>query len=154
MRTERKKYDITQCALYKCRTKKRLEQLLKLKNGELKQIADIISYHSFEIEKKTTKKNASVEMRQITAPDRQLKAIQSRILFLLQRVIRPEWLISGEKGKCYIDNGKVHRYSNYCLTIDIQKFYNNCKRDPVYRFFKQDLCTSSDVAKTIRLILS
>lgn len=149
MRTDRKKYDITQCALYKCRTKKRLEQLLKLKSGELKQIADVISYHSFEIEKKNTKKNASVEMRQITAPDRQLKAIQSRILFLLQRVIRPEWLISGEKGKCYIDNGKAHRYSNYCLTIDIKKFYNNCKRDPVFCFFKQDLCTSSDVAKIL-----
>ena len=33
-----RKYDITQCALYKCRTKKRLEHLLCLEPGGLKII--------------------------------------------------------------------------------------------------------------------
>ena len=43
-----KKYDITQCALYKCRTKKRLEYLLCLDLGGLKMIDSIIGYHKFE----------------------------------------------------------------------------------------------------------
>lgn len=70
-----RKYDITQCALYKCRTKKRLEHLLCLEPGGLKIIDSIIGYHKFEIDKKH-----SNEKREITAPDKILKAIQRRIL--------------------------------------------------------------------------
>lgn len=109
-----RKYDITQCALYKCRTKKRLEHLLCLEPGGLKIIDSIIRYHKFEIDKKH-----SDEKREITAPDKILKAIQRRILYLLHRVIRPEWLISGEKQKCYIDNGKAHLDGKYVLTVII-----------------------------------
>lgn len=110
-----KKYDITQCALYKCRTKKRLEYLLCLDLGGLKMIDSIIGYHKFEIDKKH-----SEEKRERTAPDKTLKAIQRRILYLLHRVIRPEWLISEEKQKCYIDNGKAHLNGKYVLTIIIK----------------------------------
>ena len=53
-KTPIKKYDITQCALYKCRTKRRLERLLCLEAGGLKVIDTIIGYHSFEIDKKLT----------------------------------------------------------------------------------------------------
>ena len=54
---------------------------------------------------------------------------------LIQKVERPEWLVSGEKGKCYIDNGKKHIHSNYFLTMDIKKFYDNCEREYVFLFF-------------------
>ena len=144
-----RKYDITQCALYKCRTKKRLEHLLCLEPGGLKIIDSIIGYHKFEIDKKH-----SNERREITAPDKILKAIQRRILYLLHRVIRPEWLISGEKQKCYIDNGKAHLDGKYVLTIDIKKFYDNCTREPVYQFFVQKLKTSPDVAKKLTDIIT
>lgn len=144
-----KKYDITQCALYKCRTRKRLEYLLRLDPGGLKMIDGIIGYHKFEIDKKH-----SDEKREITAPDKTLKAIQRRILYLLQRVIRPEWLISGEKQKCYIDNGKAHLNGKYVLTIDIKKFYDNCTREPVYQFFVQKLKTSPDVAEILTNIIT
>lgn len=68
------------------------------------------------------------------------------MLELIQKVERPQWLISGEKGKCYIDNGKAHIKSNYFLTIDIKKFYDNCKREYVYQFFKNKLSMSGDIA--------
>lgn len=144
-----RKYDITQCALYKCRTKKRLEHLLCLEPGDLKIIDSIIGYHKFEIDKKH-----SDEKREITAPDKTLKAIQRRILYLLHRVIRPEWLISGEKQKCYINNGKAHIDGKYVLTVDIKKFYDNCTREPVYQFFVQKLKTSPDVAKKLTDIIT
>lgn len=144
-----KKYDITQCALYKCQTKKRLEHLLCLEPGGLKIIDSIIGYHKFEIDKKH-----SDEKREITAPDKTLKAIQRRILYLLHRVIRPEWLISGEKQRCYIDNGKAHMDGKYVLTIDIKKFYDNCTREPVYQFFVQKLKTSPDVAEILTNIIT
>lgn len=144
-----RKYDITQCALYKCRTKKRLEHLLCLEPGGLKIIDSIIGYHKFEIDKKH-----SDEKREITAPDKTLKAIQRRILYLLHRVIRPEWLISGEKQKCYINNGKAHIDGKYVLTVDIKKFYDNCTREPVYQFFVQKMKTSPDVAKKLTDIIT
>ena len=144
-----KKYDITQCALYKCRTKKRLEHLLCLEPGGLKTIDNIIGYHKFEIDKKH-----SNEKREITAPNKTLKAIQRRILYLLHRVIRPDWLISGEKQKCYIDNGRMHLDGKYVLTVDIKKFYDNCTREPVYQFFVQKLETSPDVAKKLTDIIT
>lgn len=144
-----KRYDITQCALYKCGNKPRLAKLLLLDLASLTRVHDIISYHSFEIDKK-----GSTERRMITAPDKEVKVIQRRIFELLQRVMRPVWLMSGEKGKSYIDNGKAHINGKYALTIDIRKFYDNCKRDRVYRFFAETLMTSPDVAKLLTDIVT
>lgn len=94
-KTPIKKYDITQCALYKCPNKATSwATSLSWSPGGLKVIDTIIGYHSFEIDKKH-----SQEKRQITAPDKTLKLVQRRILYLLQKVIRPNWLISGEKPK-------------------------------------------------------
>lgn len=154
MKIEPPKYDITQCALYKCSNKKKLERLLCIEPGGLKVVSSIISYHSFEIDKKCTSKTQKAEKRQITAPDRILKQVQTRILRLVQRVERPEWLISGEKGKCYIDNGKAHLLSSYVLTIDIKKFYDNCRREPVYQFFIKRLKVSKDVAAILTDIVT
>ncbi|MCM1569863.1 MAG: reverse transcriptase family protein [Roseburia sp.] len=136
-----KKYDITQCALYKCNSPKILKTRLRIKDEEYQNITSIVKYHGFQIDKKD-----GVEKRDITAPDRRIKEVQTRILQLLQKVERPEWLISGEKGKCYIDNGETHRMSNYFLTMDIKKFYDNCKREYVYLFFKNRLKMAGDLA--------
>lgn len=144
-----KKYNITQCALYKCQSKRRLENLLHLEPGSMKSIDSIVEYHSFEIEKKN-----SNEKRRITAPHNKLKMVQKRILCLLQKVERPEWLISGEKQKCYIDNGKAHLNSYYALTVDIKNFYDNCIREYVYQFFVQKLMTSSDVAEILTNVVT
>lgn len=144
-----KRYDITQCALYKCSNKNRLEKLLCLESGGLKQINTIIRYHSFEIDKKH-----SSEKRKITAPDSTLKLVQSRILSLLQNVMRPDWLISSQKGKCYIDNGKSHLTGRYILTMDIKKFYDNCTREPVYQFFIKKLKTAPDIAEILTDIVT
>lgn len=141
---QKKRYPLNQCCLYKCNSKKRLENILKLNSGELAKIDSIIKYHSFQIDKKTGN-----EKRDISAPDASLKKLQSRILRLLKYVERPEWLISGEKGKCYIDNGKAHLLNTYMLALDIKKFYDNCQRDFVYQFFKNKMQNSSDVAKAL-----
>ena len=143
-----KKYDITQCALYKCSNKKRLERFLLLEPGCLKCVAEDIKYHSFSIPKKDGSE------REITAPDKELKRIQKRILVLLSKVIKPDWLISSQKGKSYIDNGKAHQNSKYCLTMDVKSFYPNCSREYVYQFFIKKLKTSPDVAKILTDIVT
>ena len=141
MRKESHKYDITQCALYKKKSSKQLKKVLCITEEEYKDILSIVHYHSFQIDKKD-----STEKRNITAPDKRIKEIQTRILKLLQNVERPTWLISGEKGKCYIDNGKSHLNSDYFLTMDIKKFYDNCSREYVFLFFKNRLMMAGDLA--------
>lgn len=149
MKTNKPKYPIHQCALYKCKSKKKLESLLTIEPGDLKNIQHSIKYHSFEIDKKN-----SDEKRRITAPERTLKAVQKRILSLLQYIERPSWLISGEKGKCYIDNGVAHLNANYMLAVDIKKFYDNCRRNSVYFFFANRMHTSPDVAEILTDIVT
>lgn len=141
MREKSHKYDITQCALYKIKGSKQLKKVLCITEEEYKDILSIVHYHSFQIDKKD-----STEKRNITAPDKRIKEIQTRILKLLQNVGRPIWLISGEKGKCHIDNGKSHLNSNYFLTMDIKKFYDNCSREYVFLFFKNRLMMAGDLA--------
>lgn len=144
-----KKYDITQCALYKCSSKKRLEHLLNIEAGEMKNIESVIKYSQFSIDKKN-----SDEKRKITAPQYTIKRVQKRILVLLQNIERPQWLISGEKGKSYINNGMAHVGNCYAVTIDIKKFYDNCVREPVYLFFINKMKTQPDIAKILTDIVT
>ena len=149
MKVIKPKYPIDQCALYKCRSRKKLETLLTIEPGGLRNIRHAIKYHSFEINK-----NNSNEKRKISAPGYTLKAVQKRILALVQRVERPDWLISGEKGKSYINNGEVHLGSSYMLAVDIKKFYDNCRRNNLYIFFREKMKTSPDVAEILTDIVT
>ncbi len=144
-----KKYPLNQCLLYKCSNKKRLERILTIERGQLKFINQVINYRHFEIDKKD-----STEKRPITAPNYTLKAVQRRILRLIQYIERPDWIIAGTKGKCYIDNGNFHSKCNYALMIDIKQFYDNCHREYVYRFFCDKLLTSADIADILTDIVT
>lgn len=136
-----KKYELNQIALYKCRTKRRLAELLLVNLKDLIKLGEMPVYYTFFKDKKD-----SIDKRKITAPVKKLRSVQKRIFCLLERAIRPVWLISGEKGKCYIDNAAIHKESNYILTVDIKKFFDSCKREYVYRFFVDVMKNSSDVA--------
>ena len=146
MKTKSKeyRYPFDQCVLYKCTTKRKLYEYLKVDFFEMHAILATMHYDEF-----TKPKKDSIELRTITAPSKNLKGIQRRILALLQRVKRPEWLMSGELGKNYISNAEFHRNNEYCLTIDISKFYDNCTREYVYQFFKDKLKCNSDIAKLL-----
>jgi len=144
-----KKYPLNQCALYKCNSKRKLEKTLTIEQGQLRLIDSVIKYSHFEIDKKD-----STEKRQITAPKRTLKQVQRRILRLIQFIERPEWVIAGTKEKSYIDNGKFHLKSNYALMVDIKKFYDNCKREYVYRFFRDKMLNPPDVAEILTNIVT
>lgn len=149
MKAPIKRYPLHQCALYMCSSKKKLEQRLKLNTGDASFLENMIQYHKFSIPKKD-----STKLRDITAPADDLKKVQRRILRLLQRVERPQWLVSGERGKSYVDNGRAHINSTYLLAADIKSFYDNCRRDYAYRFFTERLKTAPDVAKLLTDIIT
>ena len=80
-----------------------------------------------------------------------LKRVESytkRVLNLLNKIEKPDWVISSTKEKSYLDNAHYHIGAQYVCTTDIRSFYNNCSRDRVYQFL-QKLLTSPDVAKLL-----
>lgn len=87
--------------------------------------------------------------RLIEAPDKDLKRIQSIILKALQQLDFPHYVFSGIKGKCFIDNVKVHVNNKYLFKIDISKFFPNISRNKVYKFYFDKLKTSPDVANIL-----
>lgn len=136
-----KKYPLNQSQLYKCRSKRRLAYILQTNLPNLKKVATNPQYYSFSKAKKH-----STETRMIDAPGHDLKVIQ-RAYDNLRKIRRPEWLIAGESGKSWTDNGKYHQNSNYFTKLDISKFFDNCKREYVYQFFFNRMHQSSDVSE-------
>ncbi|SFM34658.1 reverse transcriptase family protein [Pelosinus propionicus] len=97
-------------------------------------------YSFFEISKKDG------SSREINNPKYDLKVLQRKILNYMNRIYKPDWLMSGRKTISYIDNGRKHLGSNYVITIDIKKIYSNCKRNNVYNMFKDVFKMTPDIA--------
>ena len=143
MGANRKKYAIEQCALYNLTTKRRLEEKLLLQSGELKGVMRGVTYRDFQIPKK------SGSFRQVSEPNKRLKLVQKRVLWLLSAVEKPDWVMSATPGKCHKDNAVFHRSNAYMVTMDIESFYDKCERERVYQFFKRKLRQPGDVAKAL-----
>lgn len=139
-----KSYPIHQCAFYKVESRKRLESILHISETGLKTVLSEIGYRVTEHPKKGGRGT-----RTITAPNRKIKKVQSRVLYLLSGIQKPDWVISSTKGKCHIDNARFHTGNLHVLTMDISSFFDNCKRNYVYSFFRDKLKMSPDCSKAL-----
>ena len=140
MTKTRPQYPIERSPLFNLQRKVDLAGLLGISLKELRSLHHDIKYSDFQqIKKDGTPRN-------ISAPDEKLKKIQKRLLTLLQRIETPEWLISGKRRKSYIDNARFHLNANEVITIDIRKFYDNCRHKHVYSTYLNVFRTSPDIA--------
>lgn len=135
-----KGYEINQSPLYKLSSKRKLATILQIEYASLLRAKDWINYTIGEIEK------GSGGFRTIYDPCRELKQVQRRIKNLLSRISIPNWVFSGRKGVCHVDNGKYHEHSVYFVQSDLHAFYDSCSREHVYRLFKDRFKCSSDVS--------
>lgn len=136
--------ELNQCLLYRCRSKKRLAEHLELGFDDIKKRSEWIDY----VVTHEPKKNGG-GLRAIYAPSEKLKATQRRILRLLCRIGKPQWVYSGTKGKSYVDNALAHNGRSFMVLTDIESFYERCTREMVYRFFRDEMQTSPDVAEIL-----
>lgn len=145
-----KQYPLENSPLFNLSNKRKFEELIGIEKYSLNKTSKYISYYKFTEAKK------SGGERLITAPNNYLKKIQRSIYNLMSRIERPDWLISGSKGKCYIDNAKYHQknQSQYALTLDIKEFYPNCKRKYVFAFLSNTMKMSNDTAGVLADILT
>lgn len=139
----KKPMPIHQCVLFKCTSKKKLAECLQVSMADLKSIPEWATYRTWAEEK------PHGGTRTIYAPSDKLKTVQRRIKHLLERIQKPDWVYSGTKGKCHVDNAFAHQGNEYFVLSDIASFYENCGREAVYQFFHNDLRTSPDVAKLL-----
>lgn len=133
-------YKIDQSPLYKLSSKRKLAMILQMEYSTLLHVKDLINYNVSEIEK------GSGGFRTIYDPCKELKQVQRRIKNLLNRIWIPNWVFSGRKRVCHVDNGKYHEHSVYFIQSDLHAFYDSCSRESVYRLFKDRFKCSSDVS--------
>ncbi|MBR2861222.1 MAG: RNA-directed DNA polymerase [Clostridia bacterium] len=87
--------------------------------------------------------------RLIEAPEYKIKKVQNKIKNYLLKCDLPSYVFSGIKGKSYFCNAALHRDCKFLYKTDISAFFPSISRNTAYKFFKNDLETSSDVAKIL-----
>ncbi|UWQ20118.1 reverse transcriptase family protein [Jannaschia sp. W003] len=137
-------YDLDQCALYRCGSKRKLFKLLQTspaKYAELRAAPDLYRRMS------KPKKNGGT--REILAPRHDLKRIQKRVSELLMRVKAPDFLMSPVRGRSNIDNAAAHRGATSHRLLDIEDFYPNCLASKVAWFFGTVMGCPPDVVAVL-----
>ena len=90
--------------------------------------------------------------REICAPRRDLKDVQSRIATLLQRIAPPDYLFAPVAGRSYVDNAARHLGARSIRSLDIVDFFPSCTSKKVYWYFHRRMECSRDVAAVITAI--
>lgn len=136
-----KRYDITQCALYRCQSRRRLCEILFLSRSQLKDLANTATHYR---RKEQLKKDGSVRI--LHAPSAPLKRAQKRISELLMRLEPPSYLMCPVRGRSNIENAALHRGAKAFRFLDLASFFPSCKSAKIYNFFKTQLKCSEDVS--------
>lgn len=134
--------DPTKSNLYKLSTKKYLMILLKVPTKEYLN-------QNFVAKQINPYIQANPKPRLIEAPSDSLKKIQKNIKCELNKIEVPSNVFSGIKGKSYVDNAAIHKNCKFLFKIDLTAFFPCITRETVYKFFKFDLKTSSDIANIL-----
>lgn len=140
----KKSYPLHQCALYRCRTKKKLFELLQTTPTKL---AELRSAPQLYRPKKKLKKDGTY--RDVLAPRGDLKRIQKRISELLLRVENPDYLMAPVRGRSNIDNAARHKGARSFHLLDVEDFYPRCSANKVASFFSITLRCPPDVVKIL-----
>ena len=134
---------------FKLKSKARLAKLLFISKTKMKKFSkDEKKYYSFPKPKKDG------GFRQINAPQDDLKAVQSRIAELLQRIAPPDFLFAPVKGKSYVDNAAHHVGARSIKLLDIMDFFPSCTSNKVIWFFRTRMECSDDISVIIKEIVT
>ena len=128
--------------LYKLSSKKHLMCLLKIRDKRYLKQKYVLTHLTAYISQEG-------KPRLIEPPSEPLKTIQNNIKRELGLIEVPYNVFSGVKGRSYIDNARLHMNNDYLFKIDLTAFFPCITRQYVYKFFKEELHTSSDVANIL-----
>lgn len=136
------RHPLDQSPFFKLRSKRRLADLLRVSQTELKDMsrtADQV-YREFSVKKKDG------TLRGVEDPARQLKLVQARIARQLSKIQPPDYLFCPVKGRCYVSNAAQHRGNRVVRCLDVQKYFPNTPSRRVFWFFHTIMQCERDVA--------
>ena len=149
MRRRDKRYVLDQCALYRCRSRRRLFQLLQTSQGKIAEFRDA---PDADLYRPVTVRKKNGEPRPVLAPRGDLKRIQKRVSELLMRVAPPGFLMAPARGRSHIDNAARHRGAHAYRLLDVADFFPSCSAHKVAEFLGQVMgCPPDVVAILVRL---
>lgn len=136
-------HPIERSSLYRLGRKKDLSRLLGVSLTDLKKLASDENY------KEWSKKQTGKKDRVIEQPLPPLEVVLGRLHMLLSRIETPPWLLSGKKGVKPSDNARYHLKNGHMINVDIEGFYQNARREFVYRAFIHEFGQAHDVASLL-----
>jgi len=139
-----KSYDVSHCAFARCKTKKKLFELLQTTPSKLQELREANNLYR---PMKKEKKDGS--FREVLAPRGDLKRIQKRVGELLLRLETPDYLMAPVRGRSNIDNALKHRNARSFHLLDVADFYPSCTANKVAEFFGKVLGCPADVVKIL-----
>ena len=150
MRNKGKKYhDAQDSPFFRLKSRAKLASILFISQGKLQALArDRDLYSEFK------KPKSSGGFREISAPRKDLKAVQARIADLLQRLSPPNYLFAPVSGRSYVDNAAAHLGSDAVRLLDIVDFFPSCTGNKVIWFFHKRMQCSPDVARIVKDIVT
>ena len=135
-------YSLENSPLFRLRNKRKLAKLLFASKKYLSRKHK----REYIIEKEIMPNGKE---RCIYKPFGKIKRVQKQICKLMMRIQTPDWVMSGKKGKSYIDNAKEHIDNKCLLTVDISSFYDFVQRRKVYSMFLNTFFMEPDIAWTM-----
>jgi len=137
-----KRIPLINSPLYKLSSKSDLAKLLGVRTQILHKFQNSVrQYKRF-----TLPKPDSRERRPVEEPKSFIKGIHKKLKLILATIEVPDYLKSGVKGKSHIDNVKTHKDANYCVTMDLQHFYQTGRKTFLYQCFKEIFLIVNDIA--------
>lgn len=134
---------------FRLNSRRKLASLLFTSLTKLQQLAQADGlYYQFK------KPKSSGGFREISAPRDDLKAVQSRIADLLQRLAPPDYLFAPVSGRSYVDNAAVHIGASSIRLLDIEDFFPSCTANKVIWFFHKRMQCAPDVSSIIKSIVT
>lgn len=157
MSTRRKKvkfHALTDSALYKLKSRKRLTDILLSSSEVLTELKskDVLYERRWKHKKEekwlrsAPSKDKAEFFRPIDIPDHNLKIIQSRIAKLLSKIEPPDYLYSPVSGRSYVENAAHHKGARAFKLLDIADYFPSCTANRVAWFFGKVMQCSPDVA--------
>lgn len=136
-------YILSQSALYKVTTRRRLAEVLLVDRADLENLATRgqENYRQYKQRPKPGK-----TPRWIETPTPELKRVQRRIHDLLARIAPPDFMFSGFPRRSAVQNAKRHSAADRMVKLDIASFYPSSDGRRVFTFFVEDMLCTDDVA--------
>ena len=124
-------------AFYQLKSRRTLATLLGISLPQLELLArDADSLYTRRLAKK----------RSVQVPKGALRRVHVRIFELLRRIETPDYLHSGIRSRSYVTNAASHATGSWIGKLDIKSFFPSVKRPAIFRFFRDRMHCSPDVA--------